>query len=196
MKKVIILVITVLSISTISAQDSKAYLGVSVGYAIPGGEGSEDVNSGINIGFINFGYRFTKTWGATFNLTSSGFTYKNAAYGSEMGIGAFSVGPMYTASLSDKLSLDLKPQYAFSVAGVQKDIPFGISKIDATYKGTGFVLGSSLNFGVTKGFKLSLNVDYTSFKFSEVELGGVTTPLDSNNTGNELVLGAGLRYNF
>ncbi len=113
-----------------------------------------------------------------------------------MGIGAFSVGPMYTASLSDKLSLDLKPQYAFSVAGVQKDIPFGISKIDATYKGTGFVLGSSLNFGVTKGFKLSLNVDYTSFKFSEVELGGVTTPLDSNNTGNQLVLGAGLRYNF
>ena len=156
MKKVIILVITVLSISTISAQDSKAYLGVSVGYAIPGGEGSEDVNSGINIGFINFGYRFTKTWGATLNLTSSGFTYKNAAYGSAM----------------------------------------GIAKIDATYKGTGFVLGSSLNFGVTKGFKLSLNVDYTSFKFSEVELGGVTTPLDSNNTGNELVLGAGLRYNF
>ena len=56
MKKVIILVITFLSISTISAQDSKAYLGVSLGYAIPGGDGSENLNSGINLGFINFLY--------------------------------------------------------------------------------------------------------------------------------------------
>ena len=195
MKKVIILVITFLSISTISAQDSKAYLGVSLGYAIPGGDGSEDVNSGINLGFINFGYRFSNQWGATLNLTSSGFTNKNASEGSAVGIAAFSVGPMYTASFSEKLSLDLKPQYAFSVAGVQKDIPFGSSKSDATYKGTGFVFGSSLNFGVSKGFKLSINLDYTSFKFTEFEYRGMTGSVDSSS-GNQLVLGAGLRYNF
>jgi hypothetical protein len=194
MKKVIILIITFLSISTISAQDSKAYLGVSLGYAIPGGDGSENVNSGINLGFINFGYRFTKQWGATLNLTSSGFSYKNTANGSAIGIAAFSVGPMYTASLSDKLSLDLKPQYAFSVAGVQKDIPIGIYKYDATYKGTGFVLGSSLNFGMSKGFKLSLNLDYTSFNFTEVEVQGSTASVSTS--ANQLVLGAGLRYNF
>lgn len=194
MKKVIILIITFLSISTISAQDSKAYLGVSLGYAIPGGDGSENVNSGINLGFINFGYRFTKQWGATLNLTSSGFSYKNTANGSAIGIAAFSVGPMYTASLSDKLSLDLKPQYAFSVAGVQKDIPIGIYKYDATYKGTGFVLGSSLNFGMSKGFKLSLNLDYISFNFTEVEVQGSTASVSTS--ANQLVLGAGLRYNF
>jgi len=194
MKKVIILIITFLSICTISAQDSKAYLGVSLGYAIPGGDGSENVNSGINLGFINFGYRFTKQWGATLNLTSSGFSYKNTANGSAIGIAAFSVGPMYTASLSDKLSLDLKPQYAFSVAGVQKDIPIGIYKYDATYKGTGFVLGSSLNFGMSKGFKLSLNLDYTSFNFTEVEVQGSTASVSTS--ANQLVLGAGLRYNF
>ena len=194
MKKVIILVITVLSISTISAQDSKAYLGVSLGYAIPGGDGSENLNSGINLGFINFGYHFSKEWGATLNLTSSGFSFKNSANGSALGIAAFSVGPMYTASLSDKLSLDLKPQYAFSVAGVRKDIPIGTTKYDATYKGTGFVFGSSLNFGVTKGFKLSLNLDYASFKFTEVEFAGTTASV--NTSANQFVLGAGLRYNF
>ena len=194
MKKIILLFITLFAFSSIKAQDSKAYLGVSVGYAIPLGDGYENVNSGINLGFINFGYRFSKKWGATLNLTSSGFSYKNSAYGSAVGIAAFSVGPMYTASLGKKLSLDLKPQYAFRVAGVQKDIPIQNMMYDATYKGTGFVLGSSLNFGVSKGFKLSLNLDYASFNFTEVEVAGTT--LSVSTSANQLVLGAGLRYNF
>ena len=192
MKKVIILIITFLSISTISAQDSKAYLGVSLGYAIPGGDGSENLNSGINLGFINFGYRFTKQWGATLNLTSSGFSYKNTANGSAIGIAAFSVGPMYTASLSDKLSLDLKPQYAFSIAGKETGTGFA----EETLRGTGFVLGSSLNFGMSKGFKLSLNLDYTTGKWTELETAGRTYNITTNNSLSSLVLGAGLRYNF
>ena len=172
-----------------NAQDSKAYLGVSLGYAIPGGDGSENLNSGINLGFINFGYRFTKSWGATINLTSSGFGYKN---GGAIGVAAFSVGPMYTASLSEKLSLDLKPQYAFSIAGKET----GTIYSDATLRGTGFVFGSSLNFGVTKGFKLSLNLDYTTGKWNELEIGGRTLSVTSKNNISSFVLGAGLRYNF
>ena len=194
MKKNILLFICLLAFSSTKAQYSKAYLGVSVGYAIPGGDESENLNSGINFGFINFGYHLSKEWGATINLSSSGFSIKDAANGSALGIAAFSVGPMYTATLSEKLSLDLKPQYAFSVAGVQKDVPDGSTKYDATYKGTGYVLGSSLNFGVTKGIKFSLNLDYDSFKFTKGEVAGQTFSI--NTSVNQFVIGAGLRYNF
>jgi hypothetical protein len=123
-------------------------------------------------------------------LTSSGFAYKDydsAAFG----VGVFSVGPMYTANLGKTMSLDLKPQYAFSIAGKTKGLE-GLD--DATIKGTGLVLGSSLNFGVSKGFKLSINLDYTSAKWKELELGGETFDVDTKF--NAFVLGAGLRYNF
>ena len=199
MKKSLLLCIVLLASCSIKAQDSiakvskvkysKAYLGVSVGYAMPGGDGSDNLNSGINLGFINFGYRFTKGWGATLNLTSSGFAYKNKG---ALGVAVFSVGPMCTANLSDKLSLDLKPQYALSIVGKET----GTGYDDAILKGTGFVFGSSLNFGVTKGFKLSLNLDYTTGKWEELQFGGTTYKVTSNNNISSLVMGAGLRYNF
>lgn len=199
MKKFLLLIIVLFATCKIKAQDletkdskpkfSKAYLGVSLGYAIPGGDGSDNLNSGINLGFINFGYRFTKEWGATINLTSSGFAYKTEG---ALGVAVFSVGPMYTANLSDKLSLDLKPQYAFSIVGKES----GTGYDDATLKGSGFVIGSSLNLGVTKGFKFSLNLDYTSGKWDELEWGGTTYKVTSKNSISSLVMGAGLRYNF
>ncbi len=189
MKKIVLLFISLLAFSSLKAQDSKAYLGVSVGYAIPGGDGSDNLNSGINLGFINFGYRFSKAWGATLNLTSSGFAYKNTG---ALGVAVFSVGPMYSASLSEKLSLDLKPQYAISIVGKES----GTGYDDATLRGSGIVLGSSLNFGVTKGFKLSLNLDYTTGKWNELEMGGTTYKVTSKNSISSLVMGAGLRYNF
>jgi hypothetical protein len=193
MKKIIFTAIAVFALSLSYAQESKVYLGVSVGVAFPGGDGSEDLNSaGLNLGFLNFGYRFSESWGATLNLTSSGFAY-NDIDGAAFGVGVFSVGPMYTASLGKTMSLDLKPQYAFSIAGKTK----GLDQIDeATFKGNGFVLGSSLNFGISKGFKFSINLDYTTGKWKEVEFGGETESLDSNNKISSFVLGAGLRYNF
>jgi len=199
MKKNLLLFMVLIASCSIKAQDvkeqaskpqfSRAYLGVSVGYAVPGGYGSDNLNSGINLGFLNFGYRFTKEWGATLNLTSSGFAYKNKG---ALGVAVFSVGPMYTANLSDKLSLDLKPQYAFSIVGKET----GTGYDDATLKGSGFVFGSSLNFGVTKGFKLSLNLDYTTGKWEELQYGGTTYKVTSNNNISSFVMGAGLRYNF
>jgi hypothetical protein len=120
---------------------------------------------------------------------SSGFAYKTEG---ALGVGVFSVGPMYTATLSDKLTLDLKPQYAFSIAGKETGTGFA----EETLRGTGFVLGSSLNFGMSKGFKLSLNLDYTTGKWTELETGGRTINITTNNSLSSLVLGAGLRYNF
>jgi hypothetical protein len=99
---------------------------------------------------------------------------------------------MYSASLSEKLSLDLKPQYAISIVGKES----GTGYDDATLRGSGIVLGSSLNFGVTKGFKLSLNLDYTTGKWNELEMGGTTYKVTTKNSISSLVMGAGLRYNF
>lgn len=192
MKKIILTALAVFAISFVNAQESKVYLGVSVGVAFPGGDGSESLNgAGLNLGLINFGYRFSESWGATLNLTSSGFAYKDID-GAALGVGVFSAGPMYTASLGETMSLDLKPQYAFSIAGKEKGTGFE----DATLKGTGFVLGSSLNFGISKGFKFSINLDYTTGKWKEIEMGGETVKVDSNNKISSFVLGAGLRYNF
>jgi hypothetical protein len=66
----------------------------------------------------------------------------------------------------------------------------------ATVKGSGFVVGSSLNFGISKGFKFSINLDYTAGKWKEIEAGGETVKLDSDNKISSLELGAGVRYNF
>ncbi len=74
MKKIILIIIAIFTISLGYSQDSKAYLGVSLGVAIPGGDTGEDLKTGIDLGFINFGYRFTENWGATLNLVSSGYT--------------------------------------------------------------------------------------------------------------------------
>jgi hypothetical protein len=191
MKKKFLLFILLNAIITVNAQESKAYLGISFGCSIPGGDGSENINSGLNVGFINFGYRFNKSWGATFNYTSSGFSL-NVVDDGTIGITSFSAGPMFTVGLSDKLYFDVNPQYAF-VSKAVINIPNG----SATFNGTGFGLGSSLNFGISKGFKLSINIDYFSYKFKDTDAAffSQTSTLSYNNA-NQLILGTGLRYNF
>ena len=72
MKNIIFTLIAMFTISLGYSQDSKAYLGVSLGIAIPGSDVGEDHETKIDLGFINFGYRFSEKWGATLNLTSSG----------------------------------------------------------------------------------------------------------------------------
>lgn len=193
MKKIYLTLLVILAFNQTNAQESKAYLGVSLGVAFPGGDGADALKgAGLNLGLINFGYRFTESWGATLNLTSSGFAYDDYD-GAAFGVGVFSVGPMYTANLGETISLDLKPQYAFSMAGKSK----GLDEIDnVTTKGNGFVLGSSLNFGVTKGIKFSINLDYTSGKWNKVEYNGRSVDVDSDNKISALALGAGIRYNF
>lgn len=191
MKKIILSVLTVLAFGLANAQESKAYLGVSVGVAFPGGSASEGTGTGLNLGFVNFGYRFSESWGATANLISSGFPVDDSD--AAVGVATFSVGPMYTAELGENMSLDLKPQYALSMVG---KVDGGGDLDDGTFKGNGFVLGSSLNFGISKGFKFSINLDYTTGKFKEYEYDGETIDINSENKFNSLALGAGIRYNF
>lgn len=193
MKKLFLTALAVFAFGFTNAQESKAYLGVSVGIAMPGGIVADDLGlkTGLNLGFINFGYRFSESWGATVNLSSSGFAVKDTD--GAIGVATFSVGPMYTAKLGENISLDLKPQYALSMVG--KTSGFG-DEDNATYKGNGIVLGSSLNFGISKGIKFSINLDYTAGKFTKAEYAGETASIEDDNKINSLALGAGIRYNF
>jgi len=73
MKKVLLLVaIVTLSVTQSFAQDSKGYIGVSIGLAAPMGDTADGVDSGLELGLINAGYRFNETWGATLNWGASG----------------------------------------------------------------------------------------------------------------------------
>ena len=67
---------------------------------------------------------------------------------------------------------------------------------DATFRGSGFLFGSSLNFGISKGFKFSVNLDYLAAKFDEVEIYGVTVDTDGDDSFNNFSIGFGVRYNF
>lgn len=189
MKKIIVTGLALFALSFANAQDSKAYLGVSAGVALPMGSDLDNLKTGINLGFINFGYRFSETWGATVNLASSGFSIKDET-DVAVGIGSFSIGPMYTVSVAESMSLDIKPQYAFSMAAKTK----GFDQ-EVTNTGSGLVLGTSLNFGITKGLKFSLNLDYTNGKFNKEEYGGQKYDIDDIKV-SILALGAGVRYNF
>ena len=67
MKNIIFTLIAIFTISLGYSQDSKAYLGVSLGIAIPGSDVGEDHETGIDLGFINFDIVFLKM-GATLIL--------------------------------------------------------------------------------------------------------------------------------
>lgn len=187
MKKNLFLLITILTISLGYSQDSKAYIGISLGLAIPGGDISDNINTGIDLGFLNFGYRFSENWGATVNLVSSGHIVDNDFGDETVGIGYFGVGPMFTASISDNLSWDIKPQLALGLTMVNE-----VEGTEFNGKGNGFIFGNSLVFGSSKGFKFSINIDYLIGKITEVE----NIDVDEDNSFNKLSIGAGLRYNF
>lgn len=191
MKKIILIIIAIFTISLGYSQDSKAYLGVSLGVAIPGGDTGEDLKTGIDLGFINFGYRFTENWGATLNLVSSGYTIDDVD-DVAVGVAYFGLGPMYTTSISDNISWDIKPQIALGLTGVSAEDGYA----DETFTGNGFVLGNSLVFGTEKGFKFSINLDYLTGKFTEYDDGVDTYDIDDDNGFNKLSLGVGVRYNF
>ena len=177
-----------------SVSQSKFYLGVGLGLASTGGDVSSDNNysSGINLNFLNIGYRFDEIWGLTANLGSAGHGIDGA--NAALGIGVFSFGPMISFSVSDKMSWDLKPQYASSMKGKYVGDDVGILE-NITFNGTAFLIGNSLVFGDgSKGFDFSLDVDYLTGKFDDISGPGGT--VDDNSKYNSLRLGAGIRYNF
>jgi hypothetical protein len=199
MKKVLLLLAVVtLSATQSFAQDSKFYIGIGAGYATAGGDAADDVNAeaGLNLNFLNIGYRFNESWGLTANLGSSGHGIKDTD--SAIGVGVFSFGPMFTVSLNENISWDLKPQYAASMKGVLRgDDVEAIGLDDFEYSGNGFVFGNSLVFGDGgKGFDFSIDLDYLMGEFKEVSVQGVSVDIDEDNSFNSFKIGVGVRYNF
>ena len=194
MKKIILLLsVMFLSTSALQAQDSKFYLGVGAGYASAGGDFSDDYKGGIHINFLNMGYRFNESWGVTANLGSAGHSIDDSD--TAAGIGAFSVGPMYSMPVGSA-SWDFKPQYAFSMKGVYRGDEAALLGLeDIELSGSGFILGNSFVFGDGgKGFSWSIDVDYMMGNFDEISGPGGTAEVDSDYSS--LRLGVGVRYNF
>ena len=197
MRKLLLLTFILASFS-MNAQDSKFYAGVGVGYATAGGD-LEALKGGISLNFLNLGLRFNETFGVTANLSSTGHPiddYDDGAFG----IGSFSVGPMISFSLSDNVSWDLKPQYAFSVKGVFAGDDLG-DLDEVEYSGNAFIFGNSIVFGDgSSGFAFSVDLDYLSGKFTEGSASGVSLELDEligyDPKINNFKIGVGLRYNF
>jgi hypothetical protein len=182
-----------------SVSQSKFYLGVGLGLSAPGGDNGEDIKTGLNFNFLNLGYRFSETWGATFNFSSSGHISKDDEDLS-VGIGYLGIGPMYTVNLSERVYWDIKPQYAFNL-GAAFAADGSVSDDVTLQKGTGFVFGNSLVFGDGgKGFNFSIDLDYMSGKFKEISVLGVTVDIDDISGAQDAItnfkLGVGIRYNF
>lgn len=186
MKKIIFTALALITLSFANAQESKAYVGVSIGAAFPSGDLTklDNANTGINLSLINAGYRFTETFGATFNWGASAFS---ADYDSTFSVGYLAVGPMVSFPLSDKIGIDLKPQIAFTT-GVIDD---GASKYN-TNSSTGFLFGSTLNFSLSRHWGLAVNLDYLSTKFNEID--GQTIGMDYK--ANALNTSLGIQYKF
>ena len=205
MKKIILVSLLSLFVLSVYSQDdgqddgsikSNFYIGIGAGLALPSGEEADAISTGISLGLINVGYRFDETWGITANLNSLGFAYKDMD--GAFGIGILSVGPSLSAPLGKNTILDFKPQYAINVAGKTTDVGFAD---EFTITGTGFVLGNSLVFGSSKGFKFSINFDWMPIQWKEIEVGGITVDADEIMTDDErkdsyASIGIGLRYNF
>ena len=198
MKKVLLLLAFVtLSAVQSFAQDSKFYIGIGAGYATVGGDSADGVSDGgINLNFLNTGYRFNESWGLTANLGSSGFAIDDTD--SAIGVGIFSFGPMYTISLSESIYWDLKPQYAASMKGVFRGDDVEATVLgDLEYSGYGFMFGNSLVFGDgSKGFDFSIDLDYFTGKWNEISVSGVSLDIDEENSINSFKIGVGVRYNF
>lgn len=199
MRKHFLILIAAGFFSLSNAQDSKFYAGVGLGYATAGGDVADelDLSGGLNINFLNLGYRINETWGVTANLSSSGHPIDDTD--SAVGIGLFSIGPMISFPVGNMI-WDFKPQYAFSAKGVIRGEDAQNSLLgdleDVEFSGDAFIIGNSLVMGTSKGFSWSIDFDYVFGKFNEVEGPGGSADIDEDNKFSNFKIGAGVRYNF
>jgi hypothetical protein len=175
MKKLLLLfAVITLSVMQSFAQDSKGYIGVSIGLAAPMGDTADGVDSGLELGLINAGYRFNETWGATLNWGASGHESSEDEE-ITLGVGYLAIGPMISFG-----GLDIKPQYAF-VSAVAEGYGEKIT-LDGE---SGFILGATYNFSLGGNWGIAANADYLNFTIEDAE-----------ESDNIFKLSVGLRYNF
>ena len=144
--------------NTATAQDSKGYVGVSIGAAIPQGDLADTAKTGLDLGLINAGYRFNETWGATVNWGATGHALEGTDDGS-IGVGYFAVGPMI--SFGD---FDFKPQYAFSSATIDS----GGAELDVDME-SAWIIGATYNYSLGDNWGLAANLDYFTFTVEDAE---------------------------
>ena len=163
--------------NTTTAQDSKGYVGVSIGLAMPTGDLADAAETGLDLGLINAGYRFNETWGATVNWGATGHAIKREVFDADdvtLGIGYFAVGPMISYG-----NFDFKPQYAFASATFDD----GVSDVDVDVD-SAWILGATYNFPLGGNWGMAANLDYFSFKVKDG---------DSNSI---LKASVGIQYKF
>ncbi|MDB9782333.1 porin family protein [Winogradskyella sp.] len=192
-KSIIFLYILVIAGLTVQAQESKFYIGLGAGYASIGGDLRDNpFQGGLNINFLNAGYRINETWGVTANIGAAGHPIDNSD--SAIGISALSFGPMISVPVSN-MTLDIKPQYIARMVGVFRgDEASELLLENLDLFGSGFVLGNSLVMNSSQGFTWSIDADYLSGKFNKATYDG--EPYDEDLTYNSFRIGLGVRYNF
>ena len=175
MRKLLLLTFIVTAF-TMNAQDSKGYVGVSVGLAMPTGDLADVANTGVDLGFINAGYRFNETWGATLNWGATGHSIEDNFGGGSVGIGYLGIGPMISFG-----NFDFKPQYAFASYKEENDT-FG--ETDDNFD-SAFIIGTTYNFPLGSGnWGMAANLDYFTFK------------MDGGDANNMFKLSVGVQYKF
>ena len=175
MKKLLLItVLALFSTNTITAQDSKGYVGVSIGLAMPTGDLADAAKTGLDLGLINAGYRFNETWGATVNWGATGHSAKeldDVTYG----IGYFAVGPMISYG-----NFDFKPQYAFSSATIES----GGAELDVDIE-SAWIIGATYNYSLGDNWGLAANLDYFTF-----------TVKDADDSDSIMKFSIGVQYKF
>ena len=157
MKKLLLITALALFLTNLTtAQDSKGYVGVSIGLAMPTGDLADDAKTGLDLGLINAGYRFNETWGATVNWGATGHSAKESD-DVTYGIGYFAIGPMISFG-----NFDFKPQYAFSSAVVESNgVDTDIDVDSALILGATYIIPLGGNWG------MAANLDYFTFKVED-----------------------------
>jgi hypothetical protein len=178
MKKVLLLLllfaVVILSAMQSFAQDSKGYIGVSLGVALPMGDFADGADAGLELGLINFGYRFNETWGATLNWGASAHESSDDEE-ITLGVGYLAIGPMISFG-----GLDIKPQYAFVSAVAE-----GYGEKITLDSESGFILGATYNFSLGGNWGIAANADYLNFTIE-----------DADESDSIFKLSVGVRYNF
>ncbi len=177
MKKTLLLIAFVtFSVTQSFAQDSKGYIGVSIGLAAPMGDTADGLDSGLELGLINFGYRFNETLGATLNWGASGHQVSDDDE-TTVGVGYLAIGPMISFG-----ALDIKPQYAFASV-----VAKAYGEEDTEDAESGFILGATYNFSLGGNWGIAANADYLNFTLDQDIADG---------SDSIFKLSVGLKYNF
>ncbi len=173
MKKIIAAVLLTAGTTTAFAQSDdrrKGFIGISLGAPIPVGEFSSPdpkesdggAGGGLHINLINFGYRFSDKVGIAGKYFSGANVlkvnnivdnnYKPWAYGGML------IGPMVAIPLSEKVELDFRPMFGFSVAQLPVHKNAGVT-INSN-GGFAYSLGTNVQFNVASRFGIHAMLDY------------------------------------